>query len=273
MPAPAHSRGARTYGCQNQGALRSDARPTSPRQAHNSVRVALAISWRPTPPAATSLPKKLFYSFPSSVASSGDDSACRSSNPDSGKTRCVACRCPQTPQLAAEFPRGCVGGSPTFSVSHSSSHFTTHASHRKGALPRRLRCSALFARALMSSCHSLGFGGACFSRASAASLHVRCFGRAVGGETVAHKKLVCNDGPYGGQKISGDIRFQNVTPSAGAQSLLHNVPTTVLAYEQYSRGGNDLADLPSGFDAVELGKTDIQQNQVREQLSGLLDCF
>src|SRR5271157_1648593 len=138
MPAPAHSRGARTYGCQNQGALRSDARPTSPRQAHNSVRVALAISWRPTPPAATSLPKKLFYSFPSSVASSGDDSACRSSNPDSGKTRCVACRCPQTPQLAAEFPRGCVGGSPTFSVFHSSSHFTTHPCRRKGVLLRRL---------------------------------------------------------------------------------------------------------------------------------------
>src|SRR5208283_2053563 len=65
-------------------------------------------------------------------------------NPDSGKTRCVACRCPQTPQLAAEFPRGCVGGSPTFSVFHSSSHFTTHPCRRKGVLLRRLRLTESF---------------------------------------------------------------------------------------------------------------------------------
>src|SRR5271157_4581108 len=145
MPAPAHSRGARTYWCQNQGAPRSDARPTAPRQAHNSVRAALAISWRPTPPAPTGQPKKLFYSFSSSVASSDAGQACRSSNPDSDKTRCVACRCSQTPPLAAQSPRGCVGGSPPLAVFHASSHFTTHASRRKGVLPRRLRCRLISA--------------------------------------------------------------------------------------------------------------------------------
>ncbi len=69
------------------------ARPTAPRLGRNSVRAASAISYRPTPLAPTGRLKKLFYSFSSSVVSSDDDQACRSSNPDSGKTRRVACRC------------------------------------------------------------------------------------------------------------------------------------------------------------------------------------
>jgi len=138
--APVQSPGALTYWHQNQDVLRSGVRPTVPRPAHNSVRAASAISWRPTPRAPSGWPKKLFYSpsFSSSVASSDDGQACRSSNPDSYKTRCVAYRCSQTPPLAAEPPRGCGGGVLNFSVFHSSSHFTTHASRRKGVLPRRL---------------------------------------------------------------------------------------------------------------------------------------
>ena len=134
-----HSSAALTYQYQNRDVPRSGARQTVPRPAHNSVRAAPAISWRLTLPAPTCRPKKLFYSFSSSVASSNDDLACRSLNPDSDKTRCVACHCSKTQPLAAEFPRGCVGAALTFSVFRSSSHFTTHASRRKGVLPRRLR--------------------------------------------------------------------------------------------------------------------------------------
>src|SRR5208283_3778461 len=43
--------------------------------------------------------------------------------------------------LAAELRRGCGGGGLTFSVFHSSSHFTTHPSRRKDVLPRRLPCT------------------------------------------------------------------------------------------------------------------------------------
>src|SRR5438552_8481977 len=95
-------------------------RPTgSPRLAHNSVRAASATSWRPTPPAPTGRPQKLLYSFFSSVASSDVDPACRNSNPDSGKTRCVACRYSQTPPLTFELPRGCVvWGLTTFFYGH-----------------------------------------------------------------------------------------------------------------------------------------------------------
>src|SRR5438552_19035929 len=93
---------------ENQDVPRSGARPAAPRPPHNSVRAASATSWRPTPPAPTGRPQKLLYSFFSSVASSDDDSACRNSNPDSGKTRCVACRWSRTPPLTSELPRGCV---------------------------------------------------------------------------------------------------------------------------------------------------------------------
>ena len=140
-PAPAHSPGARMFSYQNQDVPRFGSRPTAPRPAHNPVRGALAISWRPTPPVPTGQSKKLFYSFSSSVASSDAGQACRSSNPDCGKTRCVACRCSQTPLLIAEFPRGCVSGVLTLSVLHSFSRFTTHASRPKGVLLRRLRSS------------------------------------------------------------------------------------------------------------------------------------
>ena len=109
-PAPVHSPGARTYWYQNQDVPRFGARLAAPPPAHNSLRAASVISWRPTPPAPTGRPKKLFYSFSSSVASSDDGQACRSSTSYSDKTRCAACRCSQTQPLAAELPRGCVCG-------------------------------------------------------------------------------------------------------------------------------------------------------------------
>src|SRR2546427_10491729 len=91
---------------ENQDVPRSGARPAAPQLAHNSVRAASATSWRPTPPAPTGRPQKLLYSFFSRVASSDDDSARRNSNPDSGKTPCVACRCSRTPPLTSELQGG-----------------------------------------------------------------------------------------------------------------------------------------------------------------------
>src|SRR6266699_3504152 len=84
--------------------------------------------WRPTPPAPTGRPQKLLYSFFSSVASSDDDPACRNSNLDSGKTRCVACRYSQTPPLTFELPRGCVAWGLTTCLLRSSSYFNTRHS-------------------------------------------------------------------------------------------------------------------------------------------------
>ena len=107
-PAPVHSLGARTYSYQNQDVPRSGARPVGSRPAHNSLRAGSATSWRPTPPAPTGRPQKLLCSSYSSVASSDDDAGCQNSNPDSGKTRCVACHCSQTRPPTAELPRGYV---------------------------------------------------------------------------------------------------------------------------------------------------------------------
>jgi hypothetical protein len=75
-PAPANSPGARTYWYQNRDVLRSGARPAAPQTAHNSVRAASAIPWRPTPPAPTGRPKKLVYAFSSNAAFSDADPAC-----------------------------------------------------------------------------------------------------------------------------------------------------------------------------------------------------
>jgi len=75
----------------------------------------------------------------SRVASSDADSACRSSSPDSGKTRCVARRYSQTPHLDAELRRGCVAWVLTTFFSRSSSHFNTDTAPRTGVLVKRLQ--------------------------------------------------------------------------------------------------------------------------------------
>jgi len=89
--------------------------------------------------AATARPKKLLCSSSSTVAFSDAYSACQSSNPGSGKTRCVACRCSQTPPLTAELPLACVAWALPIAFLRSSSYFNTDASTRTGVLVRRLR--------------------------------------------------------------------------------------------------------------------------------------
>ena len=128
---------------ENQDVPRSGARPAAPQLAHNSVRAASATSWRPTPPAPTGRPQKLVYSFFSSVASSDDDPACRNSNLDSGKTRCVACRYSQTPPLTFELPRGCVAWGLTTCLLRSSSYFNTRHSSANRVLVRHLPIQAI----------------------------------------------------------------------------------------------------------------------------------
>jgi len=136
--APVHSPVARTYSCQNPDVPRSGARPAVPRPARNSLRAAAAISWRTTPPPPTGRSKTLLCSSSSSVASSDADSTCRSSNPDSGKTRCAACRCSQNPPPTAELPLAYVAWALTTFFLRSSSYFNTDTSPRTGVLVKRL---------------------------------------------------------------------------------------------------------------------------------------
>src|SRR5438874_9307139 len=141
---------------ENQDVPRSGARPAAPQLAHNSVRAASATSWRPTPPAPTGWPQKLLYSFFSSVASSDDDSACRNSNPDSGKTRCVACRYSRTPPLTSELPRGCVAWGLTTCFLRSSSYFSTRHSSANRCVGQTLTPRTAF---ISSLCEALGERG------------------------------------------------------------------------------------------------------------------
>jgi hypothetical protein len=46
-----------------------------------------------------------------------------------------------------------------------------------------------------------------------------------------------------------------------------------LCHDEYFGLRDELADSPSGFDAVQLGKADIEQNQVRFQFHRFYDGF
>ena len=72
-----------------------------------------------------------------------DDSACRSSNPASGKTCCVACRCSQTPPPTAEPLLANVAWALPTSFLRSVRHFNTDTSPRTGVLVKRLRSRAV----------------------------------------------------------------------------------------------------------------------------------
>ena len=104
---------------------RSGARPTTPRPAHNSVRVQPSISWWLIPLAPIGCLQERFSFFPSIAVSADADQACRSSTADCGKTRFVAYRCLQTPQLAAELPLAYAVWALTTSFPKSSGNLNT----------------------------------------------------------------------------------------------------------------------------------------------------
>ena len=121
---------------------RSGSRSTAARPARNSLRAASAIFSRPTQLAPIGRPKKLLCSSSSSCVPSSDaDSACRSSNPDSGKTRCGACRCSQTPRPVAELRLAYVAWALPTSFLWASTYFNTDTPPRTGVLVKRLQSS------------------------------------------------------------------------------------------------------------------------------------
>ena len=70
-----------------------------------------------------------------------------------------------------------------------------------------------------------------------------------------------------------NIRFNDVPARAVAQRFLRYFMRTVLADEEDLGGRGDLSDSMSGFNPVECRKANIQKDQVRLQLLGLLNGF
>ena len=46
-----------------------------------------------------------------------------------------------------------------------------------------------------------------------------------------------------------------------------------MTHEEYLGAGGELSYPPGGFDSIELGEADVQQNQIRFQFFGLLNGF
>ncbi len=71
------------------------------------------------------------------------------------------------------------------------------------------------------------------------------------------------------------VGLHDIAPRAtpNVQGLLSYRWTPVLGDEKDSAGRSDGADAPGHFNAIELRKPDVQQDQVRLQFFSLADCF
>ena len=65
----------------------------------------------------------------------------------------------------------------------------------------------------------------------------------------------------------------NVTQRARAQSCPDDVEVIVLTQEDNLGVGGELSYPPGGFDSIQFGETDVQQNYVRFQVLGFLNRF
>ena len=57
------------------------------------------------------------------------------------------------------------------------------------------------------------------------------------------------------------------------EDYLHDVRRAFLAHKEYFGSRGNFAYSSTGFDAVQCGQSDIQQNQIWVQFFGLLDGF
>ena len=108
---------------------------------------------------------------------------------------------------------------------------------------------------------------------------------AVGGDAGVASILSANKSPplenrvYCGQKVVSDLGFDNVAGCSQAQSFLNDIGRRFLADEEDLGVGDKFADLSSGLDAIHLGESNVEENQVWFQFGGLLnpvasvECF
>jgi hypothetical protein len=96
------------------------------------------------------------------------------------------------------------------------------------------------------------------------------------GELMAIKSAACKpftpkDNVYSSQKLTRCIGFDNEAPSAQPKGFLHQLRGRFLAYEYYFGSRRKLRDLPGGCHSIQLGKADVQQDQVWLQLLSFLN--
>jgi hypothetical protein len=82
----------------------------------------------------------------------------------------------------------------------------------------------------------------------------------------AQKLLPRHNRFHGGNQFVAGIRLQNVTMSARGESRLRYLGIEHLTHEEYFGIGSDLANVSSGSNSIQLGESDVQQNQIRLQI-------
>jgi hypothetical protein len=105
----------------------------------------------------------------------------------------------------------------------------------------------------------------------AAHIHRVCSNLA--GQQAADEPPALKDRFQRRQQLSAGIHLEHVAHSAQVKRLLRYFEGGILTYEKYSARGKEFADASTGFDSVQTGEGDVQQNQVRLQFLCLLYGF
>ena len=92
-------------------------------------------------------------------------------------------------------------------------------------------------------------------------------------ETAADKPLTIHDCAHRGKEIRSRIGLYDIAVSPGAQGSLDELGAEFDADEDNLGVGRDAKDWLGDVDAIELGKPNVQEDQVRLQLFGLLNSF
>jgi hypothetical protein len=77
----------------------------------------------------------------------------------------------------------------------------------------------------------------------------------------------------GWQQVSSSTHLMNVAHCPQLKGFSYDVRIGFLADEQDFRMGSDDANSPGGFHSIQLGKSDIKEDQIRLKLFGFLDGF
>jgi hypothetical protein len=90
--------------------------------------------------------------------------------------------------------------------------------------------------------------------------HVRC--------ARSEKRTVVTECFHGRHQVAIGIGFHDVRPHTGLDNVAHELIGEVQGQYHYFRFGKALADAPGGFQAIELGHTDVHHYHVRLKLLG-----
>src|SRR6266403_3389068 len=92
-------------------------------------------------------------------------------------------------------------------------------------------------------------------------------------ETLTHVGFASKDGVKSRDQFKSSIGLDDVAECPSFESCLDDIGGRFLTHEQNFGVGRKASDLSRGFDSIQPGKTDVQQNQFWLEIPSLLNCF